>query len=266
MAVSSPWLDRYAFLVYLETAPCLPVVQTEGSRYHDLMEFEPSQTPNILAPLLVENALSDIPLFGPEKADIDALVKSALNTPVREGSLVVDEASREMPPLDLEESSSVAEKLQALGVYSDTHLTRKENARSPETKKQQKGQTNEEPLSPQERHERFLNDRMNSLGLPSKGHEILDHIMLLRAREMYLFNCATNHKIVSDDQCLQDVWAWVAGSSSQLPLRLNNSACFILAHNLAGAEKAANEGGMTLRPLDMSYLGVYGIWTHDLGW
>jgi len=176
------------------------------------MEFDSSsQPPEILEPLLIQNILSDIPLFGPEKASAESLIKAALQMPTQAGNLVIDETRREAPPLDLKGASSIAEKLRALRLYSREHIPRRRGSRDAETKKQPNPKTEEEPPSPREDHEDFLNERMESLGLPSEGHAILDNIMLLRAKEMYLFNSSTNQKIVSDDPCLQDVWAWVAG-------------------------------------------------------
>lgn len=78
--------------------------------------------------------------------------------------------------------------------------------------------------------------------MPSQGHIVLNHIMLLRAKEKYLFHTKTNQKVVADDPWLQDVWAWVAG-----------------------AEEAAADEAMKSYPLDLSYMGVYGIWMNDLG-
>lgn len=178
------------------------------------MEFDTSQSPDMLEPLVIENILSDIPLFGPEKAGVESLIKTALQVSTRDGSLVVDESRREAASLDLKGASTIAEKLRALKLYSREHIPQRAGTRDLETKKQPKASAEDGPPSPREDHERFLNDRMESLGLPSEAHAILDNIMLLRAKEMYLFNCVTNQKIVADDPCLQDVWAWVAGESN----------------------------------------------------
>jgi hypothetical protein len=36
-------------------------------------------------------------------------------------------------------------------------------------------------------------------------------------------------------------------------------------NNLTGAEKAAEDGGMIVSNMDLSYLGVHCIWTNSLG-
>lgn len=41
--------------------------------------------------------------------------------------------------------------------------------------------------------------------------DILDQIMLERAARGYLFDCAQNQLIVTDDPWLQDVWRWIKG-------------------------------------------------------
>ncbi|KAL1837983.1 hypothetical protein VTK73DRAFT_4493 [Phialemonium thermophilum] len=174
-----------------------------------MIRFEPPRVSEMLGPLFVDNALSDIPLFGPDKADVPALVKAALRAPMPADRLVVDEHGRGLPPLDLSGAPSVADKIQAITTYSRTHLTA---AATSEARKQPKTHGSQDgPLSQRQRHERLLEERTHTLGLPSEGQVVLDHIMLLRAREMYLFNAATNQKIVADDPYLQDVWAWVAG-------------------------------------------------------
>ena len=42
-------------------------------------------------------------------------------------------------------------------------------------------------------------------------HEILDHIMLKRAQDGYLFNCNANVSLMEDDLWLQDAWMWIRG-------------------------------------------------------
>ena len=92
-----------------------------------------------------------------------------------------------------------------------------------EPRKLSKGQADNEPFSPRDLHEKLLYDRMDSYGLPGEGHAILDHIMLLRAKEMYLLNAVTNKEVVADDPWLQDVWAWVSGTAIPFFLSLSSS-------------------------------------------
>lgn len=226
------------------------------------MEFEPSQAPSIVGPLFTEGLLFDVPLFGPEKADAAALVKEALQMSAQYENLVIDEAALDVTAkLDLSGALTVADKLKALRLYSQEHLLRpKSRSRASNGKKESSKQADTEPKVQRERHEKFLSEKMDSLGLPSEGHAVLDHIMLLRAKEKYLFSAETNQRVVADDPWLQDAWGWVAGMS--IPHAPDLVLCL---QAVLGAEDAAADGGMMSHPLDVSYMGVYSIWMNDLG-
>lgn len=129
--------------------------------------------------------------------------------------LVVDEAAAKITAeLDLTNAVTVADKLKALRLYSQEHLSRAESrGRESNGKKH----ADAEPTVQRERHEKLLSDTLESLGLPGEGHAVLDHIMLLRAKEKYLFSTETNQRVVADDPWLQDVWGWVAGMSPSNP-------------------------------------------------
>lgn len=128
--------------------------------------------------------------------------------------LVVDEAAAKITEkLDLTNAVTVADKLKALRLYSLEHLARPKS-RSREINGEKQADT--EPKVQRERHERSLSEKMESLGLPREGHAVLDHIMLLRAKEKYLFSTETNQRVVADDPWLQDVWGWVAGMLTPL--------------------------------------------------
>ncbi|KAL2256342.1 hypothetical protein VTK26DRAFT_1818 [Humicola hyalothermophila] len=199
----------------------------ESTDYQEVMEFEPSQAPTILGPLLTEQALSDIPLFGPEKADIEVLIEEELTASPGGHRLVVDGSANGGSSPSLNGASSVADKLKALRLGSTREGT---------------VGVDEDQLSQLERHEKLLSDTRDLASLSGKARYIVDHIMLLRAKEGYRFDFVKNQEIVADDPWLKDVWAWVAG-----------------------AEAAASEGGMMAHPLDLCYLGIQTIWANDLG-
>lgn len=167
----------------------------EGRPYHQVMEFEPPHPRGIFGPLLTEQALSDVARFGPEKADIRDLVEQAL-TNASAGERMVVKAPEDSHLLAaFEQASTVADKLKALRLAS----------------KEGQPQSDEELSSQLERHEKLLTYARDMTGLPSKARYVLDHTMLLRAKEGYRFDYAKNQQIVADDPWLQDVWAWVAG-------------------------------------------------------
>ncbi|KAI8257616.1 putative WD repeat-containing protein [Colletotrichum sp. SAR 10_98] len=141
----------------------------ESGPYHNIMEFESSQSSDMLGPLFVEEALSDIAIFGPDKVDVQTIVDKTLQA-------------------------------------------------------------------------RFSAADLNTQNLSTESQCLLDHVMLLRAKEKYLFDCNVNRAVVADDPWLRYMWDWIAD-----------------------AEDAAQDGGMKLSPLDLSYMGVCTIWCNDLG-
>lgn len=173
---------------------------------------------------MTEQALSDVPLFGPERANIESLVEKALTSDPAEERLAVEMSGsgdgRSSVPF--EDAAPLADKLKALRLAS----------------KQGKDEADEALRSHQERHEKMLTDTREMTGLSSKERYAVDHPMLLRAQEGYRFDFAKNQKIVADDPWLSDVWLWVAGklatlcylacpllirSSCQVPRRLRST-------------------------------------------
>ncbi|KAK4224160.1 SEH-associated protein 4 [Podospora fimiseda] len=194
--------------------------------YHEALDLEPPKAQEIFAPLLTEQALADQPIFGPEKPDIEALVEEIFENPIEEAFSTKIINDKDLPET-FANASSIADKLTAL------RLTAEESEHN---------SADAEPPSQLECHEQLLTNTKNLTDLPSNARSVLDHIMMYRAKEGYLFNYSRNQQIVADDPWLRDAWAWVSG-----------------------AEEAATDGGMMTQPLDLGYLGVYTIWNNKLG-
>ncbi|KAG6121354.1 hypothetical protein E4U14_001990 [Claviceps sp. LM454 group G7] len=222
--------------------------------YHDLMQFEPAQTTEILRPSLIEKALADVPIFGPDKANISDCVNDALldseSTPVVVEH--VDETSRSLPHA-LRCASTISEKL--LMIRSCIIDEQADQGTESDHKAQDHAGASQLPsLSGEmflasnslgtcrDAHEALFATLSNAKGLPREAQSLVDHSLLLRAKEKYLFDAATNRRVLSDDPWLRFVWDWVAD-----------------------AEEAADDGGLLLGKTDLSYLGVHSIWTNDLG-
>lgn len=173
----------------------------ESTDYQEAMEFEPSQAQRLYGPLLTEQALSDVPLLGPEKADAKSVVENVLAAPPTEQRLTVEVTGANLTGTPFDEASSVAEQLQALRLAARQEASQEE--------------PDEGFLTQLERHEKLLSDTKNIAALSSKARYVLDHTMLLRAKEGYRFDFVKNQQIVADDPWLKDVWAWVAGESTQ---------------------------------------------------
>jgi hypothetical protein len=138
-----------------------------------------------------------MPVFGPQKVDVSALVEHALSGDPAEERLVAQmSGSRDSRASALfEDSAPVADKLKALRLAS----------------KQGKDEADDSLRSHRERHEKMLIDTREMTGLTTKERYVVDHTMLLRALEGYRFDFAKNQRIVADDPWLNDVWVWVAG-------------------------------------------------------
>jgi hypothetical protein len=160
------------------------------------MNIEPLQAQDIFGPLLTEQALSDMPIFGPQKCNVRSLVeKTMTRTPTEERLVAEVSAASSQSSALFDDAPSVADKLKALRLAS----------------RQGKEQPDEALLSQLERHEKLLTDIKDMPGLSRNERFAADHTMLLRAHEGYRFDFAKNQKIVADDPWLQDVWVWVAG-------------------------------------------------------
>ncbi|KAH8673608.1 WD repeat domain-containing protein [Xylariales sp. PMI_506] len=225
----------------------------EGTSYHGLMQFESHHRSEMLGPLLVQQALVDIPLFGEGKVDIDAVVHDIIqSTPVADDYIQDALISSEKLPDDFKSNLSVAEKLRALRSFSKV-------TKLPARPKTPKEPRHESPeylvqkldeislsrtglLSNRQLHERLLASTMDSEGYPKDAQILLDHVPLFRANSKYLFNPVSNRDIVSDDPWLRDLWDWIAG-----------------------AEQDTLDDGMVSAGLDLSYMGARTIWSNDLG-
>lgn len=193
----------------------------EEESYHSMMKFEPSQTVETLGPLFRENALSEIPIFGPDKADAGAVADTAMQTYPPEGDLLTDElASDVLLPETFNKATTIAEKLKALRAYiwgisypdvagsDDFHRIFDQTMLIRFREDWREGSSNP---SNHALHEGLLKSTMEIAGFPKAAQAVLDHVMLLRAKEKYLFDCRVNCVVVADDPWLKSVWGWIEG-------------------------------------------------------
>ncbi|KAI1102839.1 hypothetical protein F4804DRAFT_251011 [Jackrogersella minutella] len=204
-----------------------------GDSYHSLMKFDAAQYPDMVGSLSIDEAFKDIPLFGSHKESIHAVVQKALLSPVPTADPICDfEANKEELTEVFINASKTADKLRGLRKYSQEIL---------EGSKQLHDKLNGLP-SNRELHERLLVSTIDTNGFPKEAQIVLDHSMLLRAKEKYLFDYFANRDIVADDPWLRELWDWISG-----------------------ADEAASDMRMVAQGIDMSYMGVCNIWTGDLG-
>lgn len=185
------------------------------------MKFEPSQTTETLGPFLQETALSEIPIFGPEKADVGAIADAAMQTYPPEGDLLIDEAASDVSlPEAFTKATTIAEKLKALRAYTwgisyPDVVGRDDFQRNFDQMMLIKIREDwrEGSIKPSNHalHEGLLKSTMEVAGFPKAAQAVLDHVMLLRAKEKYLFDCRVNRAVVTDDPWLKSVWGWIEG-------------------------------------------------------
>ncbi|KAI1078438.1 hypothetical protein F5B20DRAFT_229493 [Whalleya microplaca] len=245
------YTSKYAYKMVPWQAPYRGL--EEGSSYHGIMQFEASQYSEVMGPHNIDKAFRDVPLFGSKKESVRAVIQQALLSPQPNIDLVGDfEASDAPLPELFTQGPNIADKLRGLRKYS------KEILKPPTHPNDQiqRASTIEELdqsytdlsvkgdglPSNRELHERLLTSTMDTKGFPKEAQAVLDHTMLLRSKEKYLFDYVANRELVSDDPWLRDLWDWISG-----------------------AAEATSDEGMVSQGIDLSYLGVYYIWTNNLG-
>jgi hypothetical protein len=172
----------------------------------------------MLAPLLVEKELSEVPIFGPEKIDLDAIIDDVTQTPVPTSGLVEDKSASDIPlPKSFIKATNTAEQMRALRSYVKDISTAKRSSNGTTTVDDVAKATDdlsisaEGPPSCRELHEDLLQSLVEAQGLPRDAQVVFDHVMLLRAKEKYLLDAAINHSVVGDDAWLRYIWDWIAG-------------------------------------------------------
>lgn len=185
--------------------------------YHDLMHFEASQVPEMLGPLLVEQRLSDFPIFASDCPDIEQTIEKVLED-ANTASCLVEQADDQLPEA-FKQSTSVPTKLRALRSFvreqqglagADASL----EVPSGVLADNRRGLSLNGVGSCREIHEALLDTLPTAKGLPREAQCVSDHTMLLRAKDKYLFDAVVNRHVVSDDPWARFVWDWIAGECS----------------------------------------------------
>ncbi|KAI8635058.1 WD repeat domain-containing protein [Xylariaceae sp. FL1651] len=223
----------------------------EGTSYHSLMQFDTTHYSEMLGSLLIDDAVKDIPLFGDEKRSVLTIASKVLQFSPPEIDTIFDAEAKDALPQPFFDAKTTAGKLLALRKHALTIARSHEvpNGNGYRVASSGKSETTSDMsakdiglISNRQAHENLLATTVDTKWAPKSAQIFLDHVMLLRSREKYLFDYAVNIDIVSDDPWLKGLWHWVAGASS-----------------------AAYDNSMVAQGIDYSYLGVIPIWTKDLG-
>jgi hypothetical protein len=180
---------------------------TVGDPYMTLMNFEDaSEKENVLGPLFATAVKSNVPTFGTDKfqspkirARLDNAIKKSLQS--SEDPIVDLLAS-----VDLETSQTLSNtgisQSQLEGKGSKTGGSENASADSNPSKK---------VYTSREVHDRLHYSTLSLVPSTKSRSELLDHVMLRRAMDGYLFDCKVNKTVTADDQWLQELWEWIKG-------------------------------------------------------
>ncbi|OAA74144.1 WD40 repeat-like-containing domain protein [Cordyceps fumosorosea ARSEF 2679] len=213
-----------------------------GQSYQDIMQFDPKQGMEVLAATLVDQALHDVPIFGADKIAVKQGIEEALKNQ-DSSSVIVERVNEINAPLPeaFYASKTIAGKLRSVRNYIKDLETKIPSTVGRSRVPNELSLATNSVESCREFHEALLSATVKTSGLPSEAQSVVDHAMLFRAKEKYLFDPTVNRQIVSDDPWKRYVWDWVAD-----------------------AELAAYDNSLVLSGVDLSYLGVHAIWTNDL--
>lgn len=215
--------------------------------YLALLNFaDVEECKKVLGPICASAAEASIPVFGPDSL-ISPRVISALGQEIRKslespGDLVIDQLAAD----DTSKNQILGHGDSSMGSPKNGVAKVKMGSKGSNTSLRGEVPVLELPTkkscSSRELHDKFHYAAHRHHPASKLVHEHLDHTVLGRAMAGYLFDCELNKKIVVEDPWLKGVWEWVAG-----------------------AEELAKHDGMVSAPIDLSYMGVYTIWTNDLG-
>ncbi|KAI1281364.1 hypothetical protein F5Y07DRAFT_354486 [Xylaria sp. FL0933] len=216
----------------------------EGTSYHSLMQFDATQYPEVMGSLLIDESLKHTPLFGSDRESIATIVSQVLESLPPETDIILDFEAKDSLPQSFIEASTTAGKILALRKYAQMSHQSQETSRIEGLDKSptDAAVNGTALISNRQAHENLLTTTINTKGFEKAAQVILDHVMLLRSQEKYLFDYAANIDITSDDPWLKELWLWVGRASH-----------------------AAYDDAMVAEGIDYSFLGVVPIWNRKLG-
>ena len=161
------------------------------------MNFEDaSERVRVRGPLFAAAAKLNVPVFGPEKfkfPKIQTLLNAAINKALR---------SPEDPIVDV--LPSIYLDLSQSHLLSDAGISTSQLS------------TSNKVHTAREVHDKMHYSMLNLGSSRKPSSELLDHVMLRRALDGYLFDCKINKTVATDDHWLHDLWEWIQGKFSRL--------------------------------------------------
>lgn len=198
-------------------------------------------------PLLLEQALSDVPLFGKKKANISAVIEKTLRSNPSAADVKTERPSHLSIYPETLHGHSIAASLRTMrDVAGQKALKQKKGSATTDydaengavgevaDKIADLSVSQEGPRSCRQLHEDLLSVLPQANWLNPEAQSDIDHAMLLRAKERYLFDPARNRAVVSDDLWLRYLWDWIAGRLSHVFARTLMSGCGLTCHRCRG--------------------------------
>ena len=220
-----------------------------------LMNFEDaSEKVKVRAPLFATAAKLSVPVFGPEKFQTlksQTLLKEAIRESMRSEDPVVNLLA--LSDLEMRQSQKLSDP-----AISTSQTEGKRTQLGGSEKSTADFSSPDKVFTSREVHDKLHYSSMSLISSNKPRNKLLDHVMLRRAFDGYLFDSKVNKMVVNGDQWLKDLWEWIQGKSTRV-LEYN------MLNDYLGAEEAAQDDRMVSRPLDLSYMGVYTIWMNLLG-
>lgn len=181
-----------------------------GDPYMTLMKFsDPAEQENVLGPLYATAAKAEVPVFGPDGYRSEK-TQDLLNAAIKKAVHCLDDAVVDLLAPSGALVGKFATKTEA-SMAKEAAKLRLSVALHGDEKYPQEVPADKKVFSSRELHDRSHYSVLRSLPGPKAQHEALDHVMLQRAINGYLFNCLDNKAIVADDQWLQGAWDWIHG-------------------------------------------------------
>ncbi len=198
-----------------------------GDPYLDLMRFsDPVEQEKVLGPLFATAAKAGVAVFGHERFTTKK-VTVALNELVKKSLESADDPVVDLlAPSDqtMGTTESGTSSTESLGdEFTQLQLEPKESKRQLATiTTPSQLDTSKNVYSSRELYEKSHYSALSRFPSTKSTREQLDHVMLRRAMDGYLFNPDTNKIISADDSWLQEVWEWISGMFLNPHLCLSN--------------------------------------------
>lgn len=174
------------------------------------MEFtDPNERDKVLGPLYATAAKAELPIFGPNKFT-SKNAQELLNWTLQQDLQLDDDPVVNLLTIKKRKMGQLPSNISQPGGSLSEDLDKVQLETQGEDG-EVKLKTSKKISSNRELHDKaHYTTRLDPTSAESKA-ELLDHAMLQRAIDGYLFNCKVNKAIVKDDMWLQGVWEWIEG-------------------------------------------------------